>query len=172
MESKRKTIIISAFFGIVTLFLVAFVFILLNGIDKSAQELKTIKEDLVSVEKKRENLDKIKEKYSQWGPDLDKIDNLFVNSDEPLDLIKFWEETAESSGLLIDISSISSQIIETDSLSRSLNFQVSLSGSFPNFSKFLNKIENSPYLTEIRNVSIARTEEKVNINLAVKVYAK
>ena len=66
----------------------------------------------------------------------------------------------------------------------SLNFQVSLTGSFPNFSKFLDKMTYGPYLIENETLNIKRLNEgdlklvdkaslgDINASLLMKVFTK
>lgn len=68
----------------------------------------------------------------------------------------------------------------------SINFQINAAGSFPNFLKFIDKLESSKYLIEIRNMNISRLTENelrsadyenfsagdIKGNLILKVYAK
>ena len=168
MDLKRKIIIISIVFGAVTLSLIFFViYPLLTGVKKNSQELILAKKELVSFKTKTEEFEQSKEVYRDLKTDLEKIDELFVNPDVPIDLIKFWRETAKDSGLLIDISPTSLEASETV-LWGSMGFRLSLIGSFSNFLKFLEKIETAPYLVEIQNLSAKNSKQF----LTIKVYIK
>jgi len=164
----KKIIIISIVFGAVSLSLIFLVICpLLKGIKKNSQELILAKKELVSFKTKAEEFEQSKEICGGLKTDLEKIDELFINPDVPIDLIKFWRKTAEDSDLLIDISPVSLKTEETV-LWDSIGFRLSLIGSFSDFSKFLEKIETAPYLIEIQNLS-AKTSEQF---LTVKVYIK
>jgi len=168
MDSKRKIIVISIIFGAVSLCLIFLViYPLLKGVKKNSQELILAKKELVSFKTKAEEFEQFKKVYGSLKTDLEKIDELFINSDVPIDLVKFWRETAKDSGLSIDISPTPLEDKET-ALWDSIGFRLNLSGSFSGFSKFLEKIETAPYLIEIQNLSVKTSEQF----LTIKVYIK
>ncbi len=164
----KKIITISVIFGIIIVILFSFViYPLLNGVKKNSQELILAKKELVSFKTKTKEFEQSKKAYGSLKTDLEKIDELFINSDVPIDLIKFWRETAKDSGLLIDISPTSLEVSETV-LWNSIGFRLSLIGPFSDFLEFLEKIETAPYLIEIQNLS-AKTSKQF---LTIKVYIK
>lgn len=164
----KKIIVISIIFGIVVIILLCFViYPLLSGVKKNSQELILAKKELVSFKTETEEFEQSKEVYRSLKTDLEKIDQLFINPDVPIDLIKFWRETAKDSGLLIDISPTSLGAEETV-LWDSIGFRLDLIGSFSNFLKFLEKIETAPYLIEIQNLSAKNSKQF----LTIKVYIK
>jgi len=164
----KKIITISVVFGIIIVILFSFVICpLLNGVKKNSQELILAKKELVSFKTKTEEFEQSKKVYGSLETDLEKIDELFINPDVPIDLIRFWRKTAKDSGLLIDISPTSLGVKETV-LWDSIGFRLSLIGPFSNFLKFLEKIETAPYLIEIQNLS-AKTSKQF---LTIKVYIK
>jgi len=164
----KKITVISIIFGIAAIILLCFViYPLLSGVKKNSQELILAKREFVSFKTKNEEFEQSKEVYRSLKTDLEKIDELFINSDVPVDLIKFWRETAKNSGLLIDISPTSVEASETV-LWDYIGFRLSLIGSFSDFLKFLEKIETAPYLIEIQNLSAKNSKQF----LTIKVYIK
>ncbi len=186
MGNKQKIIINLIIFGIIILVLIIVVgFPLLKGIKKNSEEIIKVMKEIVLSKTQVEKFEEYRETYKKLTPDLEKIDNLFVNPEVPIDLIKFWEKTAADSNLLIDISPALSKSAETDPWNF-IGFRVILTGSFPNLSKFLEKTEAGSYLIEIQNLVIKRLTEKditskeyeqfslddVNTALLIKVFAK
>jgi len=164
----KKIIVISIIFGIVVIILLCFViYPLLSGVKKNSQDLILAKKELISFKAETEKFEQSKKVYGSLKTDLEKIDELFIDSDVPVNLIKFWRKTAEDSGLLIDISPTSLEVSETV-LWDSIGFRLNLIGSFPKFLKFLEKIETALYLIEIQNLSIKGSEQF----LTIKVYIK
>jgi len=164
----KKIIVISIIFGIVAIILLCFViYPLLSGVKKNSQDLILAKKELISFKAETEEFEQSKKVYGSLKTDLEKIDELFIDSDVPINLIKFWRKTAEDSGLLIDISPTSLEVSETV-LWASIGFRLNLIGSFPKFLKFLEKIETALYLIEIQNLSAKGSEQF----LTIKVYIK
>jgi len=173
MSSKEKIVIFSVTFGVVVLALICFIiYPLFRGIEKGSQELITAKKEFILSKDETERFDQFKEIYNKLKPDLEKIDKLFIDPEVPIDFIKFLEYTAGDSELLADISLTLAKSAETDPWS-SIGFRMILTGSFPNFLKFLEKIETSPYLIEIQNLSTKKLEEgNIAANLVIKVFSK
>jgi len=150
-------------------------------IKKSSRNLLFQKEKIISLEAKAENLNKFRTYYQEIKPNLEKIDKLFTDPEAPVDFIGFLEKTSKDCQITIDISPALPMKMEQD-LWPSLIFQITSTSSFPNFLKFLEKLESSNYLIEIQNLNIRRldkTELKdkfslgdVKANLSIKVYTK
>jgi len=168
MNPKRKIIIFSIIFGIVNLALICFlIFPLIKGIKKNSQDLVGAKKELSLFQAKVGGIEQATKSYEKVKSDLDKIDKLFVDPEVPIDLIKFWEKTAKEAGLTIEISPVSLKKSEADPWN-SIGFSLILNGSFPDFLKFLEKIENSSYLIEVQGLTV----KDVRLDLTAKVYTK
>lgn len=175
----KKTILISIIFGLITIALI-FVGIspLLQGIKKNSETLIALKAELTLSQERAGKIEQLKKDYKELEPDLEKIDKLFVNPETPIDLIEFWEKMASISNLSIEISPVSLKSFQ-DEAWNSMGFQLRLTGSFPNFRKFLEKIETGPYLIELQNLSVKKltegklvSPEDVSVSLTAKVYTR
>lgn len=175
MTIKEKTIIFSLISLVIILVFVVFgIYPQLKGIKKSSEELIDVKKELISFQNKVKELERFPKIYQELEPDLKKIDSLFVDPEVPIDLIKFWETTAQTSILSIEISPAIIKPQEDD-LWKSMGFQMVLIGPFPNFLRFLEKIETAPYLIEVQNLVINKTEigqTDVKATLLTKVFTK
>jgi len=178
MSPKKKIIIFSAIFGLVAIVMVGFIiYPLFKGIEKSSEEFIAAKRELILSKEEAGKFEQFEEIYKELEPDLEKINQFFVDPDIPIDLIKFWEKEARDSELSIKISPISLETAKTDPWN-SIGFRLSLVGSFPNFLKFLEKTETSPYLIEIQNLTVEKLSQEelgskdVSIALVIKVYTK
>lgn len=185
MTPNKKTLLISVTFGIISLVLITLViYPLFKGIEKDSEELITIKRNLVFSSDKTESISQIRNIYEEIEPDSKKIENLFIDPEVPIDLIKFLEQIAQDSKILINITSVVSKTSGDDW--NYMEFQINLIGSFPNFLRFLEKVENSSYLMEAQNLSVKRLNEQeftspkykqffsgdINANLTIKAFTK
>lgn len=163
----------------IILFLVAFlaicfclVYPLVKDVQGAAKELESQKENFVVLETKIENLEDFKVVYKGLEEILGRIDGLFVDSDVPVDFINFLETTAENSSLEFEMSSAAYQDKKKDNWPFIL-FQAKAEGMFPSLLIFLDKLESSPYLIEVKDINISEmTEGNVNSTFSIKVYAK
>ena len=171
--------------ALIFLFLIFFlIFPLFSEIKKNSQELIVQKEALSSFEAKIESLIGFKAEHEEIKLSLEKISDLFVDSKAPVDFIAFLEREAESCGVKIKISSVVPLVIKEDPWP-SFSFGVMTTSSPSQFFKFFQKLEFSPYLIEIENLSIKRLDEKdlelkefeeyflgdIRVNFSFKVFA-
>lgn len=164
--------------GILILFFVIFVlfviFPLFSAIKKNAQELEDAKSKTVYLATEIKNVDIVEEEYENYKSNLDKIDSLFVNLEIPVDFIRFLQKTAQDSNVSAKISSDS---VPKEQPWPVLYFQLSTESTFLNLSRFLEKLENSPYLIEIQNLIINKSDgqdktKEVDANFLIQVFAK
>jgi len=154
---KRQIAVILAGSLITALFLIfIFLFFFLKGIKQKSAELVNIKKELFLFQTKISGTEDLNKSYQKIEPDLIRIENAFVSSEVPVELIKFWEQTALDSGIYIEIAPISSLADDKNKkyVWDFMNFRLSLFGSFENSLRFLERIEAGPYLIEIKDLSI------------------
>ncbi len=160
MISQNKiTISLIIFFFSVILLIIFVIYPLFGEIKENSKELILQKKNMTTLQLKIENLENFKSLYEKYRPSLEKIDNLFVDPEVPIEFIAFLEKTAEETQIEIKISPVSLKK-STDDLWSFIAFQITSNSSFPNFLKFLEKLETSPYLVRIQNLSIHRLTEK------------
>jgi len=168
MIIKNKINIFILAFSLVT---VALIFVLagpfLNNIKENSKKFSEQKSQISLIEKRIENVEKFKKIYEGKESNFKQVKSLFVNEFVPIDFIDFIEKTADGLGLLYEISPDPVVKNEKNKWS-SLVFGIKSTGSFSNFMKFLEKIENSPYLIKIQDLNInSLIEGKSNIGKVV-----
>lgn len=157
--------------------MVFLIYSLFQEIRKEAENFLWQKTRLLELKTKIKKLKEFQAVSEIYQPNLEKINQLFINSAEPINFIKFLEKEAARSQLLIEISPLLSKQKKDDPWP-SLNFQLTLSGFFPDFLKFFKKLESSSYLIEILNLRVRKLsskeeeKEKINATLLIKVYAR
>ena len=178
LESRKNFYIFSAFFiglSLVLIFLV--IYPLIKVIQESSQQLLSARGELTFFSKEKRNLRDFKDVFRKLEPDLEKIENLFVSFEVPIEFIGFLEELATDSDISIEVSSATRREVEEDPWP-SYDFHLRASGSFSNFSKFIEKLENSSYLIEIYDLNVRKLEGAefsagdVYASLSLKVFAK
>ena len=154
MTTKKKIYLYSGIFVVISfLFFALVVPYTLREIQKKSEDLVSLKQDLATLKEERKNLKQLEITYQNYQNDLEEIETLFVDSEVPVDFIDFLEATAQLSQQTIDISLVPARETK-DEPWPFLSFQISTTGSFPNFLKFTDRLENSPYLIEIINLNI------------------
>ena len=154
IDLKKKTYITLAAFSSIHLLLILFViFPLFQDITKGAKELLSKREKLASLEVKTQKAAVLRKKLQVLKSDLEKIQNLFVDFQMPIEFLQFLEETAKNCDVSVDISLLGKR-------EKELDLRLSLIGTFPNCLKFLDKLESAPYLVKIGDFT-ARKLEKI-----------
>jgi len=172
MKSKNKVIpLISIIFLLVVVLIVFLIIPIFLEIEKYSGEIITEKGKLVDLEAKVESLENFKAIKSQIEPNLEKAKSLFVNKDLPLNFINFLEKTSRDCQLSLNMSSSPPDGSQNKTWSFFV-FQIRSSGTFPNFMKFLEKLENSNYLIEIQSLGISGGGGGITSNISMKVFAK
>ncbi|MFA5747113.1 MAG: type 4a pilus biogenesis protein PilO [Candidatus Paceibacterota bacterium] len=166
MDLKLKTNITLFLFAAASL---ALVFFLIRpsflSAKESGQNLLDLRQRSASIEVKINSLKNFETRYKEEiGPDLEKSKKLFINPEDQASFPVLIENTAEKNGLKIDISSVKifDNTEESEEIWPSLNYQISLTGSFSGISKFIETCSNLPYLIEIHGFRASKIDKKEN----------
>jgi len=172
MITKTKTRIFSAIL-ITSVFSLIFFLIypIFQEIKKSSSGILEQKQKLLLLESRVENLEKFKNRYIEIEPDFIKTEELFIKADLPVDFIRFLEKTAKDSNVEAKISLSSSQQTEGQSW-KNYPFQAAIQSSFPDFLRFLERLQTSQYLIEIRDLSAASQASGISASISFWVLAK
>lgn len=186
MTLKNKIHLSLIIFLCLSIIIIIFlIYPLFTDIKKGSQDLLSQRKTLVSFEAKIENLGEFKIRYQEVEPSLEKIPQLFIDAEAPVEFIDFLEDEANLCQIPIEISS-ALPLQEKEDPWPSFSFQVTTISSFPQFLRFLEKLETGFYLIEIQNLNIKRLTEKelqtkdfesyrlgdVKTNLSFKVFSK
>lgn len=173
MNTRKKIHILLLILGIVTLVMVIFIiYPLFKGIRENSQDFLFQKGELALLRIKLAYLRGFERTHIIRKGELDKINALFINPEAPVGLVNFLENTARNCRVSIAISPVTSQKDKTD-LWPSVAFQINTAGTFSDFSRFLEKIEASPWLIEILDLEIRKTGvETIDASFLIKVYSK
>lgn len=182
MKTEKKIkISIFIFFLIIVAMVAVAIFPLIGEIKKESQGLAEQKARAASFEQGLETLDVFKDFYKENKDGLEKIESLFIDPEMPVEFIKFLERNAEECQLEISISPASSGKSQ-DYFSSYINFQILGEGSFQNSLRFLEKLEKSPYLIEVQDLSFGKIEsgessegetlELIQTSVSFKVYSR
>jgi len=180
LKFDKKYVSLILFLGFSFVLILLIVLPLITKIKGNSQKLLQEKEDIFSFSEEKENLKKSEIAYKEAIPNLEKAEKLFFTKEVPIEFefINFLEKTASDSDVSIKISSVSS---EGTSEKGSLSFlacHLGVSGSFNNFFRFIDKLENNSYLIEIDSLEIKKiavgtsSEENIEGSISLKVLKK
>lgn len=187
MNPKKKIFIsIAVFLAITVLLIILAVIPLLKTIQENSASLVSQKYELTLLKKEIETFRETEDIYQKSQENIGKIDKIFIEPDNPRDLINFLKEKAEKYNLQNEILSIKKTPVGKIDLWPSLSLQISNIGSYVSFLKFVKNLESGPYLTEILNISTKRLTENelrgenltmfspgdINATFLLKVYTK
>ena len=156
---KNKNYITFLIFGLIILSLVLFLVLpLLTEIKNGSKNLLSKKNNTAVLQAQSNEIENFKKEYRNYKTNLEIMDQLFIDPQNPVDFIKFLENTANDTGIKIEISlaPISQQKNE-----KFITLQLFSSDNFIKIMNFTEKLENGPYLVEIKNVAIKNSPQKL-----------
>jgi len=179
MITSKKKILISiivslAFFAIFFFFCPYSVF---ENIKQSSNQLLFVEVELASIGEKNSEFGNWEKELPDLRQDLEKIKKLFVNLETPVEFLRFLENLAQDNNLSIRVSLLRAGS-DKDSNGAILQFKILIDGLFSDCARFLEKLENAPYLIAIEDLNIVRLpeeegegfSEEIEFNLSIKVF--
>ena len=161
---RNENIKIYLIFGVGTILVLSAVFFFVNELGKSSQELLSQKQEFLSSEQKLDELEESRQGLEGRRKDLEEIDTLFIEHSSPTDFTDFLRGLTNN-----PLGSIKNKEINEKT---ALSFNVNFSGSFPDFLKFIDKIENGPYLSEITALNVKGTGQNITAALEIVTLSK
>lgn len=170
---KIANIKIYIFGVIVGFFVLAIISLLLQEIQKTSQELISQKKELILFEQRERNIENLREQYKTYQQNLEQINGFFVDPVLPIEFISFLEKSALDSQVSIKVS-LAKEIIKPESTQETepgpaLSFNASISGSFSDLLKFIDKLENASYLIEITDLNVKKLTQEAPGNVLANI---
>ncbi len=164
MKSNKKNPTIFFVFSLMIAALIIFgSWPLIDGIKKDSEDFISAKNGVSTFESQINEIENFKNSYETYRENLEKMEHLFVDSDNPVNFIKFLEDAASDTGVNLQVSILPYSGNEDSSL-KFILFQLFLKGKFEDILSFVNKMEFGDYLVEINGLTIENQKE----NLASK----
>lgn len=180
MITLKKKILISAVASLAVLAIFVFLcpYSIFKNIQASSGQLLSAEAELTSISEKNNELSNWEKELPGLEPDLEKIKSVFVDLEMPVEFLRFLEKLAADNNLSIRVS-----LLHADSKKNSdaaiLQFKVLANGSFSDCARFLEKLENAPYLIAVEDLNIIRFfneeeeevfSEEMEFNLSIKAF--
>lgn len=153
---NKKIIIASAAVSIgILLFVALGVIPLLGGIKQNSKALESQYLKILNVNSDEVEVVKYLKFSQAHKEDFEIIESIFVDAQTPVGFIEFIEEISATSNITVKI---------TPGIPKkqkgvpwpTMNFQLASSTNYPEFLRFVEKLENGPYLLEVKNTSLTR----------------
>ena len=120
-------------------------------------ELSSLRKTLFSLEEQEDNFNNLNKGYRINLETIKGIDDSFINSEEPVDILTFIEDLSEELKLSTRITPTVPQKSKSDAWP-SMIFRLSCKGESEKLIAFLEKLENSKYLMEMTDINLKKTE--------------
>jgi len=176
MKTSNKFYIILSIFASFAIAFAAFDVWLLKGIEKNSGDLISAKNNIAALNTQISGAENFKKNYVDLKPNLDKISQMFVDPENPVDFIKFLEDTAYACQITSKISLADISGSDAKNKQDFIVFQFFSSGYFPEMLNFSKKIEAGPYLVEVENLTIQNAKDakdgKVDATFTIKAFIK
>jgi hypothetical protein len=158
MKNKNRIYTTLLIFTLLFLFLIVFfIWQITKEIKKNSEDLISARNNIVDLEAQINETNNFENNYETYKPDLEKIDQLFVDPNNPVDFIKFLENTASNSQIT---SQISLPALSPNSSSQQfITLRFISKGNFSNVLNFTKEIELGPYPIEIESLTIHNSDQ-------------
>ncbi|MFH1392670.1 MAG: hypothetical protein ABIG90_03330 [bacterium] len=172
------------FLNILIIILVLFVLIFLlfwpllarvQKLSRTVEQQRMIIENPNFQKQYQAQITQLKQDYQEIEPKLPLLKQSILEKERAVEFIKILENAAEQTNLIQEIKAQPEK--KDNKEENSLVFNLILTGSFPNFLRFLETIENNQYLLQAKKIQIKvlRDKEKqltgeIQSNVEIKVY--
>ena len=164
---KKKLIVVTSIGAAGIILFVAPTIYLLHRIEQASIELQNTQGELSLLSKKFENLSVWGEDVSDVAGSLGVLDEFFVDPSDLLVLVQALEDLAHDSNVGLDISNLA--VDASKNSSGDVVSRLSVSGPYESCMRFLNRVENMMYLSEIEDVTISDPELVSGVEMSIKV---
>ncbi|MCX6723259.1 MAG: hypothetical protein NT094_04340 [Candidatus Staskawiczbacteria bacterium] len=159
MKNNNKIYTILLVFALIFLFLVIFfIWPLIGEIEKNSEDLISAKNNIVNLDAQINETNNFKKNYETYKSTLERIDQLFVDINNPVNFIEFLENAASNYNVTSKISLPPS----SQSSQQFITFQFISKGGFSDILNFVKGIEAGPYLIEIENLTIQDSRQNLD----------
>ena len=156
-----------------------------RSMEHDHEKLVAQERELATIEADRKNMENFEKLSEERVAEFSQLETVFVDLDPPVRFIEFLESEAQRSQLKLNITAGVPQKLQDDRWP-SINFLISSKGSYPNFLKFLKKVELSLSAVEIQNLVVTGLGKQetlgeqtrklpskdVEFSLTIKAYTK
>lgn len=153
----------------------ALFFLVRQGVFYDARQLSEKNRELEDLKSQELRIRAFQETRASFSAKLQSIENLFGDANNPISFLEFLEASASDLGLVIDVIPNSPLRLPQDPWT-SMTFAIHSKGPYQSAMRFLENLDNAPYLLEVREVNIAASKENpgsnVDFSFAVKLYTK
>lgn len=164
---QKVIIAISVFLVGILLFAVFAVLPLLRGIRVDSKNLEAQYIEVLKATLAEREVADFQRFFEEEAANFGRIDGLFADAETPIGFIEFLEGIAASSNLELKIAPGNPRK-EKGVPWPVMDFQLVSSASYPELLRFLEKLENGPYLLEVRNASVTRERGATGEETAAK----
>jgi Tfp pilus assembly protein PilO len=176
MKEKYKITLIITIFLLLDSLLVYFLVVpAVSKIKKSSLEYLRYKERIATIKAELSNFKDFEKNHRLYLKGLEEMEELvsgqlFVDREVPTELVNFCQTEAQKNNLALAITPLS--LKEKKEPFDFVALQMRLEGQFPDFLRFLKRLENSQWLINTEKVFLSREKGKIEASLIIKAYAK
>lgn len=165
MKNKNKIRLFLSFFIILNIVIVLFLLLpLFKNLKENSNNLINTRNEEFLFDGQINKLNEFKQNRDMYKNNFQKLEQILVDSKNPIYLIESIENMAKESNVLLDITLMSNlnKKLESDYWP-SLFLQINSLGDLANTMKFLAKLENSSYLISVQNLKLSKNESTAKL---------
>lgn len=159
----KKILVLPVLLVLVMMGVIIFVFL---SIKNKNEHISDLRNDLAFQVTKQQNMISMDQLVEKARPEISLIDNSIIAKDGDVAFIEDLEEIAKSSGLSIDIESLSFEEnpVASSSSMTTLKVKANTKGSWLGTYKFLAQVEALPFRVKINNFAFINSSDETVFN--------
>ncbi len=154
LNHNKRYILAMVFLAAAIMLLGFWAYALFGVIAKGSAQILSDKKEVAMMELQNKIVGDFKAKHEQYRADLQKINQLFVDSENPIDFITFLESVSADTGASAQINVVAPVKSENQKAGRQIGFEITIDGRYQNILRFAEGLENGPYLVKITNATV------------------
>lgn len=175
---QRIFIAIGCFAGVTVVFSLLVIWPIFQGVLQDHKAILEQERKLLQIAEDRELSREFEQVSVKHATEFMRLENLFVDTDTPVPFFRFLDGTAQSFGLQMEKTPGNTGEAPGDTWP-SFEMRLVGHGPYPGFMAFLQRIENAPYLMEVKNLTVTSAQEaeaqpngEIEFSLLVKAFTK
>lgn len=168
MNTKQKTLLVIIGGSIVILGILVFLIIPFAGnVSASSAKLEELKGQIAQMAADEKSIQYFQNIIAGKSNDMSRVSEIFIDRTTPIAFIEFLEDIG---GDTLDVAPGAIKK-ENNSPWDFLEFRITMHGSYKDLFLFLQGLEHSPYLVEIKTMSLAEElDGNLRLSLVIRVF--
>jgi len=174
MNTKRNLLLAAALFlGAAFVFVSFVVYPVFRGVVHDHERALEQRREFVQLGEDREHLAEFERLFMREQSAFDQLERVFLDLRSPIEFFRFLDRSAEEFGITLEKTPGLPQTTPEEPWTY-VDVHLEGEGTYPGALAFIEKIESSPYLLELKGLNFSKAEGQLLVRFSIntRIYAK